>query len=181
MAIGRFITELLDDISHIDVASRDSDNTTDSSLRHGSRKDVAENANILIYSGHDSTLVPILCALGIYDYKWPPYASYLALEIAEEKMATSSKLWVRAIYNDEALAIGSKRPFTGQCAAASSNDVMENWYPYDMLISRLQSLTIDHDDYSMACRAAEESAESKQMADEIQATIGSTKEDKKKF
>lgn len=27
----------------------------------------AANKGLLIYSGHDSTLVPVLCALGIYD------------------------------------------------------------------------------------------------------------------
>ena len=174
IAIGRFLNELLDDISHIGADN----NTASKKLRQGSRKDVVPNANILIYSGHDSTLVPILCALGIYDYKWPPYASYLALEIAEEKLSSGVKLWVRAIYNDEALAIGSKRPFAGQCVS----NVMENWYPYDMLIARLHSLTIDHDDYAMACQAAAESAtaaEAKQLTDEIRATIGSTKEDKK--
>lgn len=26
-----------------------------------------EHAKMMIYSGHDSTLVPVLCALGIYD------------------------------------------------------------------------------------------------------------------
>jgi hypothetical protein len=27
----------------------------------------ARNKNVLVYSGHDSTLVPVLCAMGLYD------------------------------------------------------------------------------------------------------------------
>ena len=90
------------------------------------KKDIAPSANFFVYSGHDSTVVPLLCALGIYNGKlyqlytcicyillycyisasvcqlnfplyltylplifplisdeWPPYATYVAIEIAE--------------------------------------------------------------------------------------------------
>ncbi|CAM9748962.1 unnamed protein product, partial [Discosporangium mesarthrocarpum] len=29
---------------------------------------------LAIFSGHDSTLVPVLCALKLYDDTWPPYS-----------------------------------------------------------------------------------------------------------
>jgi hypothetical protein len=34
-----------------------------------------------VFSGHDSTLFPLLTALGAFDGGWPPYASYLTLEL----------------------------------------------------------------------------------------------------
>jgi hypothetical protein len=40
-----------------------------STTRIDSRYRVAPLANMMIYSGHDSTLVPLLCALGIYNSK----------------------------------------------------------------------------------------------------------------
>ena len=33
------------------------------------KKDIAPSANFFVYSGHDSTVVPLLCALGIYNGK----------------------------------------------------------------------------------------------------------------
>ena len=107
-AIGRFLRELLDvlDVSVLhkepsisSLSSSDSNNdsiTTDTSCRNP--------AKMMLFSGHDSTLVPVLCALGIYDNTWPPYASYLALEIAESNV-DSTQLFVRAIYNDKEMII----------------------------------------------------------------------------
>jgi len=34
-----------------------------------------------LYVGHDTVVAPILSALGVYDCKWPPYASYITLEL----------------------------------------------------------------------------------------------------
>ena len=56
---------------------------------------------MLIYSGHDSTLVPLLCALGLYDDTWPPYASFLTLEFVTHK--ENGLKYVRATYNDQDL------------------------------------------------------------------------------
>jgi lysophosphatidic acid phosphatase type 6 len=76
MAIGSFVRELLDDI-------------------------LLSSAKMLIYSAHDSSLVPILCALGIYNDTWPPYASYLTLEFGEQ----NGELFVRTLYNDEEMTL----------------------------------------------------------------------------
>ena len=35
---------------------------------------------LAIYSGHDSTIAPVLAALGVWDRRWPPYASTIILE-----------------------------------------------------------------------------------------------------
>jgi len=33
------------------------------------------------YSGHDTTIAPLMTAFGVYDGKWPPYASHSQLEL----------------------------------------------------------------------------------------------------
>merc|ERR1712196_57552 len=53
----------------------------------------------VIFSGHDSTIVPILCSLGIYENIWPPYASNIVFEIATYKR-NRNKYYIRTIYND---------------------------------------------------------------------------------
>jgi hypothetical protein len=66
---------------------------------------------------------------------WPPYASYLALEIAQSRTDPSS-LYVRAIYNDdEQLMLGC-------------TDV---WCPYETFINRLNSLAVSEDAYKSEC------------------------------
>ena len=108
-AIGRFLRELLDvlDVSvlhkepSISVqSSSESDSDTTDTIDTSCRSP----AKMMLFSGHDSTLVPVLCALGIYDNTWPPYASYLAIEIAESNV-DPTQLFVRAIYNDKEMII----------------------------------------------------------------------------
>jgi hypothetical protein len=72
LAIGRFLRELLDVIH---PAVHDLPTPAPSSpfafLSHKKHNDVpveqTSHAKMMIFSGHDSTLVPVLCALGIYD------------------------------------------------------------------------------------------------------------------
>ena len=41
------------------------------------------------YSTHDTTVAPLLCALGVWDGRWPPYASTVVVELLED---TSKKV-----------------------------------------------------------------------------------------
>ncbi|XP_023650013.1 lysophosphatidic acid phosphatase type 6 [Paramormyrops kingsleyae] len=41
----------------------------------------AQSRKLFLYSVHDTTLMPCLMALGIFDTKWPPYAANLILEL----------------------------------------------------------------------------------------------------
>ena len=41
----------------------------------------ASAPRIVLLSGHDSTLVPLLGALGVFDDLWPPYAAHLRIEL----------------------------------------------------------------------------------------------------
>ncbi|OCT91329.1 hypothetical protein XELAEV_18014380mg [Xenopus laevis] len=52
-----------------------------------------------LYAAHDVTLIPLLMALGIFNKKWPPYASDLTLELYQHRR---SKEWFVSLrYNGE--------------------------------------------------------------------------------
>jgi lysophosphatidic acid phosphatase type 6 len=139
MAIGRFLHEMTTDLTEPRL----------------------QNKKMLVYSGHDSTLVPLLCALRIYDDKWPPYASYLTLELVT-RQATGER-FVRACYNDQTLAM------LGHDAAL---------LPYEQFVARLKQLSIDSDSYWKACEAgvgvsdpADMAQAMKSLQDEVRSTI----------
>ncbi|XP_030805578.1 lysophosphatidic acid phosphatase type 6 isoform X1 [Camarhynchus parvulus] len=60
----------------------------------------AEKARkLFLYASHDSTLIPLLLALGTFDNKWPPYAADVTLELYQHRR---SKEWfVRMTYQGE--------------------------------------------------------------------------------
>lgn len=74
LAIGRFLRELLD-VVHSAVFNlptpppSSSFSFLPSTPLRTSSLELEEHAKMMIFSGHDSTLVPVLCALGIYDGK----------------------------------------------------------------------------------------------------------------
>lgn len=43
------------------------------------------NRKLFLYSAHDTTLMPCLMALGIFDMRWPPYAADLTLELYQHR------------------------------------------------------------------------------------------------
>ncbi|XP_061483971.1 lysophosphatidic acid phosphatase type 6 [Rhineura floridana] len=54
---------------------------------------------LILYAVHDVTLFPLLMALGVFNSKWPPYASDMTLELYQ-----CAKDWfIRLIYNGEEL------------------------------------------------------------------------------
>ncbi|NXH49173.1 PPA6 phosphatase, partial [Dicaeum eximium] len=54
---------------------------------------------LFLYACHDSTLIPLLLALGTFDHKWPPYAADVTLELYQHRR---SKEWfVRMSYRGE--------------------------------------------------------------------------------
>jgi lysophosphatidic acid phosphatase type 6 len=115
LGIGRFLRELLD-VLHPAVHNLST----------------SSSPTFMIYSGHDATLVPVLCALGLYDGIWPPYASFLTLEILHLSTDPSVK-YVRAVYNDdEKVIVGSDSVYC----------------PYDIFFERLNSLSISDGEYS---------------------------------
>ncbi|XP_064008347.1 lysophosphatidic acid phosphatase type 6 [Pogoniulus pusillus] len=54
---------------------------------------------LILYAAHDTTLFPLLVALGTFDHKWPCYAADVALELYQHR---HSKQWfVRMLYRGE--------------------------------------------------------------------------------
>ncbi|XP_068000804.1 lysophosphatidic acid phosphatase type 6 isoform X1 [Melanerpes formicivorus] len=54
---------------------------------------------LILYASHDTTLIPLLVALGTFDHKWPRYAADVTLELYQHQR---SKEWfVRTLYLGE--------------------------------------------------------------------------------
>lgn len=159
-AIGRFLKEFSDDLKFALREETLHDNAVSDDDNAELKTRIDDDISMLIYSGHDSTLVPVLCALGIYDDIWPPYASYLCFEIATHK--TSKKRFVRALYNDQEVSM------------LNSGNI---WLPLDDFFNRLSDLSISAEEYERAAIGrGEEDDESlakavKAYQQEIQATL----------
>ena len=116
---------------------------------------------MLIWSGHDSTLVPVLCALGLCvegegGAEWPPYASHLELEVARD---ADGQLYVRAIYNN------SERVMLG-CTGV--------WCPFFRFQRALKQVSLSDEAYAAECGMDEDvdNAAAAAMEAEIRATTG---------
>ena len=138
LAIGRFLGEVLGDLTNAALS----------------------NKAVFLYSGHDSTLVPLLCALGCHDDVWPPYASSLALEIATS--SSSGEKLVRAVYNDQEVEMKSVDASGGK----------GRWCRYAALLDRLKEMSISEGDYKEVCRLSAASSSASQIESEVRATIG---------
>jgi lysophosphatidic acid phosphatase type 6 len=114
-AIGRFVNEMLADLDASVMGAR--------------------AAKMLVYSGHDSTMVPMLCALGISSGEWPPYASHLEVEVARRK--ADGALFARAIFNNEEMLMKGAKAL---------------WSPYFRFQRLLRELALTPDQYQAECK-----------------------------
>jgi len=82
----------------------------------------------ILYSGHDSTLAPLLGNLGVYDDNWPPYVSNMQIELWLDDDATppygAEDYYVEMKYNSEYIQLPS-------CSNVMCNYGSE-WRPYAM-------------------------------------------------
>ena len=51
-----------------------------------------------LYSGHDTTLLPLLHVLDVFDGKWPPFAANITLELYENE---KKEAFVQTLYEGE--------------------------------------------------------------------------------
>ncbi|XP_035029825.2 lysophosphatidic acid phosphatase type 6 [Hippoglossus stenolepis] len=61
------------------------------------------NRKLFLYSAHDTTLIPCLMALGVFDMKWPPYAADITLELHQHRQ--TNEAFVKVSYIDQDLLI----------------------------------------------------------------------------
>ncbi|XP_061827356.1 lysophosphatidic acid phosphatase type 6 isoform X2 [Nerophis lumbriciformis] len=57
------------------------------------------NRKLFLYSAHDTTLIPCLMVLGIFDMQWPPYAADLTLELHQHQR--TKEPFVKVSYNGQ--------------------------------------------------------------------------------
>lgn len=58
---------------------------------------------LFLYSAHDTTLIPCLMALGIYDMRWPPYAADITVELHKHQQTNEAFVKVSYIGQDQLL------------------------------------------------------------------------------
>ncbi|XP_039697313.1 lysophosphatidic acid phosphatase type 6 isoform X2 [Pteropus medius] len=54
-----------------------------------------DTRKLYLYAVHDTTLIPLLTALGIFDHKWPPFAVDMTIELYQHQ---KSKEWFVQLY-----------------------------------------------------------------------------------
>ncbi|KAJ0070248.1 hypothetical protein NL108_007597, partial [Boleophthalmus pectinirostris] len=60
------------------------------------RASLEPNRKLLLYSVHDTTLIPCLMAMGIFDMRWPPYAADITLELYKHRQ--TNEAYVKVSY-----------------------------------------------------------------------------------
>ncbi|XP_060090429.1 lysophosphatidic acid phosphatase type 6 [Heteronotia binoei] len=87
---------------------------------------------LILYAVHDVTLLPLLMALGSFNYKWPPYASDVTLELYQH-----TKGWlIRLSYNGEELTARDCR--AGLC-------------PLEDFLNAISHYSTNPEEYNLLC------------------------------
>jgi len=138
LAIGPFLKEVLEGIEG------------KASGRKGQREGMGEGGkveHVVVYAGHDSSIVPVLAALGIWEDVWPPYAANIVLELAEKEGGREGgrvgEHFVRILYNDE------ERVLFGE-EGEGWREGGEVWYPLEVFSEKIKRFLPT--DYEKECR-----------------------------
>ncbi|XP_033965783.1 lysophosphatidic acid phosphatase type 6 [Pseudochaenichthys georgianus] len=95
---------------------------------------------LFLYSAHDTTLIPCLMALGIFDMKWPPYAADITVELHQHRQ--TNKPFVKVSYIDQDQLIPG-------CSGV--------YCPLDEFKRVLSSYSLSSDLYQSLCNGKEDS------------------------
>ncbi|NXW53585.1 PPA6 phosphatase, partial [Eurystomus gularis] len=94
---------------------------------------------LILYASHDTTLIPLLVALGTFDHKWPPYAADVTLELYQHQQ---SKEWfIRMCYHGEEQVVKGCR--AGLC-------------PLEEFLEVLSQYSVSPEEYNNLCSQTEE-------------------------
>ena len=58
---------------------------------------------MLLYSGHDCTIIPLLNALHVEVDEWPPFAAFVILELYKR---SDGEMFVKLLYNGKPARMG---------------------------------------------------------------------------
>ncbi|NXG46186.1 PPA6 phosphatase, partial [Psilopogon haemacephalus] len=98
---------------------------------------------LILYASHDTTLIPLLVALGTFDHKWPRYAADVILELYQHQQ---SKEWfVRMLYHGEEQVVKGCRG--GLC-------------PLKEFLGVLSQYSVSPEEYNNLCSQMEENQQS---------------------
>lgn len=134
LAIGRFLHEMLQGQHGMDQAVKGA-------------KASSAYTKFAIYSGHDSTLAPLLGAFRIGDGRWPPFASHVTFELfsTPKEVRVPQDYYVRVKYNDRVMEVE-------HCLSAS-----DKHHPKDRSLCTLEAFKeaarqAISEDYETECR-----------------------------
>lgn len=79
-----------------------------------------KNRKLFLYSAHDTTLIPCLMALGVFDMAWPPYAADITLELHQHRQTKEASV---------------KVSYMGQVRATAKYPGCSHLFPLDLCVS----------------------------------------------
>lgn len=93
---------------------------------------------LYLYAAHDTTLMPLLMALGIFDHKWPPFAVDVTLELYQHQ---ESKEWFVQLYYHGEEQVPRGCP--------------DQLCPLDKFLNAMSVYTLNPDKYHTLCSQAQ--------------------------
>ncbi|KAG0221930.1 Lysophosphatidic acid phosphatase type 6 [Mortierella sp. GBA43] len=125
-----------------EASTSPSPSPSSSSSSSSSPSSETNSVPFMLYSGHDTTLTPLLGMLDATDMRWPPYASNLILELW--KAPSSKGHFARVLYNGRVVDTVSK-----WCDLA--------WCPLDTMVHYLSQFVVD--DLASKCKKRDSRSE----------------------
>nr|QGW52011.1 acid phosphatase type 6 [Dugesia japonica] len=101
-----------------------------------------------LLSCHDTTLIPLLVCMRIYDGQWPVFMSNLIIELYKEK--ESNKLFTRVLYQGKVQKLNLHEETCG----VTNEYEKQGLLPYDDFIQFLNKYSIPDDHYGNSCDKA---------------------------
>ncbi len=103
---------------------------------------------MVLLSGHDSTLVPLLASLGLFEPHWPPYAAHVRIEVAHRRGGEGVTL-TETMQSDAAAA---RLLYQGTPLTRSSDGGEAGWVSLEEFRALLRAAgTLSEAEYAEAC------------------------------
>lgn len=105
----------------VDTSSQATTSSSHSSSSSGKQvgQQVQQTPKLMLFAAHDTTLVPLLSALGQHQVSWPNFTSYLSFELWKHR----GQYYVRVLHDGQPLRL-ILRPDSGGGGDTQGGDVM---------------------------------------------------------